>query len=166
MSSLITLLRTLEDAENGLIDASNDELKETLGDIRDKVDSVYEVHSRLCSEEKRLEAHIKDLTKRKKTVKKSVKRLEDYLLYCMEEADTKLLCGKYWDIKTSQRKSEAVREFEVNQEVFEKLGPVFVNREFSINKSMIKYVAKSNPDIKDEYIETRINKSVKFSNHK
>jgi len=47
MSSLITLLRTLEDAESGIIEASNEELKETLGDIRDKVDAVHEVHSRL-----------------------------------------------------------------------------------------------------------------------
>ena len=166
MSSLITLLRTVEDAESGIIEASNEELKETLGDIREKVDAVHEVHSRLEAEEKRLEAHIKDLTKRKKTVKKSVKRLEDYLLYCMEEADTKLLCGKYWDIKVSQRRSEAVKEFEVNEKVFLELGPVFVKREFSINKAHIKEAAKDNPEIKDKYIESRVNRSVKFSNHK
>jgi len=166
MSSLITLLRTLEDAESGIIEASNEELKETLGDIRDKVDAVHEVHSRLQAEEKRLADHIKELTKRKSTVKKSIERLESYMLYCLDEADTTLLCGKNWDIKVSQRRSEAVKEFEVNEKVFLELGPVFVKREFSINKAHIKEAAKDNPDIKDKYIESRLNRSVKFSNHK
>lgn len=65
MSSLITLLRTVEDAESGIIEASNEELKETLGDIREKVDAVHEVHSRLKAEEKRLADHIKELSNRK-----------------------------------------------------------------------------------------------------
>jgi len=109
MPSFNEMLIAMEQAEEGLIALDQEEMKDLVGDIRDKTDAIHEVLQRMEYEENRLAENIKKLQDRKKQIKEAQKRLKDYVIYCLERSDMPAVYGKVWDLKIVKRKITGIR---------------------------------------------------------
>jgi hypothetical protein len=107
---LFKLLTAIEDLEEGLLDLTEEQIKELIGDVRNKVDSIYEIITRLDSEEERLAKNIKTLTDRKRALANSRNRLKQYVVTSMETFEAPAIYGKVWDVKLQKRSKFNIRE--------------------------------------------------------
>ena len=97
------LMETLRQAEDDLINLTNEEMAEIFGDLKSKVDGVYNWESKLKFDIIRVSEDIKKLTERKRTLEGSLKRFRDYMVFVLESNDTPMLKGEMWDIKLRKR---------------------------------------------------------------
>jgi hypothetical protein len=110
MASLNQLLTAIDDLEEGYLDLSPEQIKELVGDVRNKADAIHEILGRMESEEERLKKNIEILANRKKAISNSRTRLKEYVSHCLQVHDMPAIYGKVWDIKLQKRKKYNIRE--------------------------------------------------------
>lgn len=105
MPSLNDMLIMLKEAEDELIELTDEDLAELLGDLRGKVDAIREVMSRMEATEAFLGEEIRQITARKKSLTASRERFKAYMLQTMNGHQFKQLPGERYDMKVISRKS-------------------------------------------------------------
>jgi hypothetical protein len=160
--TLNDLLTNLRDAEDGVIALSPEQLTIALGSVKDKVDSTFEVISRLESEVLRLSEIAKEFTAKKKTVENQVKRLKEYVQYSMESDETTELLGDKHRLRIMTRKGLKVSEREISSTLFLEF-PEVINRVYSFDKNLLKEKFKANPEKYAELVSPSLSTSLKFT---
>lgn len=159
MSTLNTLLTSLREAEDGLIEI---DLKEVLGSIKGKVDNTFEVLDRLESDSERMGKMAKAVQARKKSIDNQIKRLKDYVQFSMEEDGTTELLGETHKLKLYSRKGFKVKSQEVDSELFMKY-PEVITREYSFQKTILKEKFKAEPEVYGDLMEPSESKHIRFT---
>ena len=160
--TLNDLLTNLRDAEDGVIALSPEQLTIALGSVKDKVDSTFEVISRLESEVLRLSEIAKEFTAKKKTVENQVKRLKEYVQYSMESDGTTELLGDKHRLRLMDRKGLKVSEMEISSTLFLEF-PEVIRRNYSFDKNLLKEKYKENPEKYGELVSPSTSTSLKFT---
>ena len=169
MSSLNQMLETLRHFEDNIVNMTPEEIKVLLGDVKGKVDNTYDIITRMQSEEVRLKEAAKELTDRARNMKNSVARLKDYCIFAMKSDGTSELQGKNFDMKLSQRTTPTVKDLNITPDMYLELNEIqdgLVRREYSFDKKAMKDLAKTKPELLDEYIFSKASDSLSFRAHK
>jgi len=169
MTSLNTMLETLRQVEDSLVEMTDEEVKALLGDVKGKVDSIYEVITRMLAEEIRLKEAAAALTARARNMKNSVARLKSFCVYAMKADGTSELMGKNFDVKLNKRVTPTVKDLNITPDIFMELNEVkegLVKREYSFDKKAMKDLFKASPEKIGEYIFFKEAESISFKAHK
>jgi len=165
MATLVDMLNTIHELEDGLIHLTDQEIGVLVGDVQGKIDSIREVLSRMESEENRLAQDIKELQARKRSSANSRKRLKQYVLNTMDCSNLKGLSGKVWDLKIQERKKWITREA-ANMSDYMDLGPNLVRRTFEFCHTSLVNAYKADPEKYQDYVILGKSEFLKFSPHK
>lgn len=162
MATLNELLQSLREADEDIEQSlTQEQLKETIGSIKDKVDSTFEVISRLESEASRMDRLAKSFEKRKKTLSNQVKSLKEYVQYTMATDGSDELYGETHRVKLCSRKGLKVTD-QVGAETTMKF-PDVVKVEYSFDKMLVKEKYKADPEKYGELVEETKTQHIKFS---
>ena len=162
MSTLNDLLTTLREAEDGIINMDKEALQSILGNVRHKVDNIFEVMDRLESESDRMARLSKSFAIKKKSLDNQLKRLKEYVLYSMELDEATELYGEVYKLKLYNRKSMKVKDIDVDSILFMEY-PEVIKREYSFEKNVLKDKYKADPEKYESLMESSQTKHVKFS---
>ena len=162
MSTLNTLLTKLREADDGIIEMDIEQLQETLGSVRDKVDGIFEVISKLESEAERMKKLAKSFAVRQKSCENQVARLKNYITYSMDQDGATEIYGEIHQMKLVSRKTQKVRDLIIGPEMFIKFQEV-VRRDYSFDKNLLKEKAKADPDRYADLMETSESRYLRFS---
>lgn len=166
------IMTTIYEAENNLINITNDELKEVFGDLKDKVDNVHAWLGKLEAEKERLAKDIKSLTDRKKAVTNAQDRLKRYIGYTMSNNETPKLYGNSWTIDCRKRDFLIVKkDCEISTMDYgiinSAAGDNVIKREYKIDALKAKKAYQNDPEGPlAKYIETETKDVVRFTANK
>lgn len=164
--SLAKLMDKVYEAEEGLLDLTQDDLKELFGNIRGKVDNTYNFLKHLEFSEMRVDADIKTLQNRKKTMQNAQKSLKSYLAHTLEVNDTPVIFGEMWQVKLQKRESIKAKSIDLTSDHYLELNdrnhPV-VNRSYSWDAKALKSAYKSEPEKFGVFVEVGITMFPQFS---
>lgn len=166
------LMSTIYEAENQLIEITNEELKDVFGDLKDKVDNVHAWLGKLDAEKERLAKDIKSLTDRKKAVMNAHERLKRYVGYTMSNNDTPKLYGNSWSIDCRKRDFVIVKkDCEISTMDYgiinEAAGDNIIKREYKIDAMKAKKAYQKDPEGPwAKFLETETKDVVRFTANK
>ena len=162
MSTLNELLTKLREADDGIIEMDIEQLEETLGSVKDKVDGIFEVISKLESEAERMKKLAKSFAVRQKSCENQVARLKNYITYSMDQDGATEIYGEIHQMKLVSRKTQKVRDLIIGPEMFIKFQEV-VRRDYSFDKNLLKEKAKADPERYQDLMETSESRHLRFS---
>ena len=163
------LMERLQDAENGMIELTPDEIKELLGDIKGKVDGVYEWVSRLDAEKERLADSIKKLQARKKAVENAKDRFKEYIGYTLTANDTPMLMGSMWSISAKPQefiKAKKDLELSIMDYIDANRSGDIVKREYKLDSAALKKAYEAEPEKFSKWVDKETKNVVRFSARK
>ena len=163
------MLETLRQVEDSLVEMTDESVKELLGDVKGKVDSIYEVITRMQSEEVRLKEAAAKLTDRARNMKNSVARLKSFCLFAMKADGTSELMGKNFDVKLNKRVTPTVKSQNITPDMYMDLNEIkdgLVKREYSFDKKAMTDLFKASPEKIGEYIHLNESESISFKAHR
>lgn len=154
LNSILTLLAAVDD---GMIELSQSDMAETLGSLKDKVDGIYEVISRMKSEQDRLKSEIDNFTAKKKALENAEQRLKDYVVFAMDQDGNVKLQGNRYTLQMQSRELIKVKPFtslSTTQYVeLNTLSPGVVKREYKFDTTLFKKLAAERKEVLDSYGE-------------
>ena len=163
------LMQTLQDVENEMIDLDPQQIKELLGDIKGKVDGVYEWITRLDAERERLAENIRKLQARKKAVENAKDRFKEYIGYTLTANDTPMLMGNLWSVSAKAKESiKAKKDIELSTMDYieaNKAGDV-IKREYKFDAAALKKAYEAEPEKFGKWVEKETKNVVRFTARK
>ena len=160
--TLAGLLAKIQEVDEGMVELSNADLDDVFTSIKDKVDGIREMLSRLESEEERLDKIAKQFASKKKAISNSKARLKEYCVYILEKNETPQLFGHLWDMKI--RKSEAIEVAGTPSASHALRYPDLVRTKVEWDKTGIKERVKKGEAL--DFAKLKENLSVSFTIHK
>jgi len=154
--SLNGLLTVINLVDEGMIELPQSILTETIGCIKDKVDSIQEVLSRMKSEQERLKAEAEYFTQRRKELENAEKRLKEYIVYCLEKGGSEKLQGNRYTLTLQNRETIKAKDTEIGSDAYIELNslkPGVVKRQYSFDSHQLKALAIENSSVKSKYCE-------------
>ena len=163
--TLNDMLSKLKAAEDELIELTDEDIAQLLGDLRDKVDAIREVMRRFEAEEAFLADEIKQLTARKKSVSGSRERFKAHMIHVMNEKEFKQLPGERFDMKIITRKvyrsivaPTAAEYLELQDE-----GLVKKTTTYAFDHSALTRAFKADPERLGAFMEEGTSQYIKFN---
>ena len=155
------LLATLTDADNAIIDLSFEDMEAVGSQLKEKVDSLEFILSKIESEKERLKSQIDRLSTAKSQIENKEKALKSYIKFAMESNGFEKLAGKNYSISFRSSESTIVK-VEPDSSLFAKY-PTLISRSYSWKKTELKKALKdaSNSDL-TRFAETVENKNIQF----
>lgn len=147
MATFNELVNKLIDAEEGLVEM--DDFEKLVGEINDKVDSLYYVDSKMEAEEGRLGKVVAQLTARKNAVASSRRRLRAYVVHVMEDKDIPYLEGDLYSIKLRESEKCDIPAMTISPILYAEIMaefPTVMERKYSWKKNEVKKILKQKPD--------------------
>ena len=103
--SLNELLNVLHRSDEEIEIFSQSELRETVGDIKDKVDNLKAVLLCMEADAERFRSQEVLFAAKKKAAQNGIRRLKEYVAFCMKENDTPKLYGEQYSVSLQKRTS-------------------------------------------------------------
>lgn len=165
--SFFKMMEELYQAENELINLTDEEIAELLGDVKGKVDGLRDWIEKLKAEEKRIGDDIKLLQEKKKSVANARERFRSYVANVMAANETPKIFGNTWTISCSEREYIRAKEMEITTLDFATLNknastPV-VKRKYSFDADQLKKAYKEEPEKYGKYVEVERKPSIRFN---
>ena len=162
--TLNDMLSKLKAAEDELIELTDEDIADLLGDLKDKVDAIREVMLRMEVWEETIAAEIKELTARKKALGSSQDRFKAYMLHVMNENEFKQLPGQKYELKVMSRKAYKATMAPTAAEYMQ-LGGDLVRKktEFSFDHARLTAAFKEDPEEMAPYMRETSSRWLKFS---
>jgi hypothetical protein len=155
--SLNGLLTVISLVDEGMIELPQSILVETIGSIKDKVDGIQEILSRMKSEQERLKIEAEHFTQRRRELENAEKRLKDYVVFCLENGGSEKLQGNRYTLTLQKRETLKARpNIELGSDLYMELNmlrPGTVKREYSFDAHQLKALALENDMVKDKFCE-------------
>jgi hypothetical protein len=160
------MLTTLKAAEDELIELTDEDIADLLGDLRGKVDAIRELMRHWEAKEAFLAAEIKELTARKKSVTASRERFKTYMLRTMNGHEFKQLPGERFDLKVISRKAYKATMAPTAAEYLELqdfVGVVKKTTNYAFDHSLLTKAFKADPERLAPYMEEGTSQYIKFN---
>lgn len=154
--SLNGLLTCLALVDEGMIELPQSVLAETIGEIRDKVDNLQEVLSRMKSEQERLKLEAEAFTQKRRELEHAEKRLKEYITFCLENGGSEKLVGNKYTLSLQSREFIKAKPIELTSSVYIELNclkPGVVKREYTFDAGQLKSLAMEDEAIKNKYCD-------------
>jgi chromosome segregation ATPase len=154
--TLNALLQDLTSVDEGMLDMSRSALAETVGEIKDKVDALQEVLSRMKSEQDRLKLEADLFTQKRRELENAEKRLKEYITFCLENGGSEKLVGNRYTLSLQSREFIKAKAIELTSAMYieiNSLRPGTVKREYSFDASQLKTLASENESIKSAFCD-------------
>ena len=166
MSSLVELLRIMEQFDDGCSDLSFDKFKEVVGElVPEKVDNCHKFLANIESRVTVIDQEIKALQDAKKSLKGSIDSYKKYLAYALESTDTQKIPGVRHVLSLSKRETIKPKNFKINSGIYMDLNaekPGTVERHYKINSAFFKKLCESSPSVRKAYADTTTTTFVQF----
>jgi hypothetical protein len=130
--TFMELLQLLEQADEGMIEFSPDEIKEIGDNLREKVDSIKYVLDKLEAESERLKKNIDEFSAVKKSIDRNYESLETYVGVAMASNKWEKLVGEKFEINL-KRSEKIVMTADPNSEIYLAF-PDLAKREYAWDK--------------------------------
>lgn len=143
-----SMLETLQEHEDELIDLEPEQIKELLGDLSNKVDGLHDWLGKMDAEAARLGEDIRRLQDRKKALTNAKLRYLDYIAFSMKASDSMEIFGTTWDIKLGKSESVEV-SIEKPDTIHAVSYPDLVTTKYTWNKPEIKKAIKAGKEISE-----------------
>lgn len=98
------LMGALKLHDEGISELSDDDLEMSIGDIKDKIDVIGDLLSRLDSEAKRLKGRADEITKGRLVVENGIKRLKGYVAHSMHNSGFEKFPGEFYNVALQSKK--------------------------------------------------------------
>lgn len=166
MSTLDEILKKMEQAEDDLIEMTDDDIAELLGDLHGKVDSIRAVLNRMESTEERLARDIKLLTDKKRATEAGIKRFKEWITGTMAHYGFKKLPGEQYDMRLTTKK-RFIRSREATEaDYYEHPAVVRRKLEYSFDHKKLEAAYKGDPKRWSDFIQEGKTQFVTFPVHK
>jgi len=141
---LVTAMKAVDD---GLINATDDDLREIATALFDKVDDYHYTITAFEDRAKRLGDEIKERQAKKKSLENRQARLEQLMTHYMLEKDFQTIPGNEYQVDLKRRKSIAWAEnmSSPTPELYRKY-PAFIRRKYEWNKTELTKAIKQGGD--------------------
>ena len=159
------MMDRLYEVENELIDVTDEDLTQMLGDVRGKVDGLKDWLDKLDFEKDRISEQIRKLQNKKKSIQNAKERYREYIAMVMIKNETPELFGESHRVTCKKQTGSVLREnVEITTMDYVNLKDMgVIERQYKVNARRAKEEFEKDPNTFGKFIEKVERNVIRFS---